>query len=77
PGKENEDRDYRYKKSEYAARGIAEYWIIDPKRIQVIVLTLVDGLYEEVIYQPSDRLISQTFPTLKLTAKEVLQLENA
>jgi Uma2 family endonuclease len=77
PGKENEDRDYRYKRSEYAARGIAEYWIIDPKRTQVIVLTLVDGLYEEVIYQPSDRLISQTFPTLELTAKEVLQIENA
>lgn len=23
-------RDYRYKRSEYAARGITEYWIIDP-----------------------------------------------
>ncbi|MGL4880028.1 MAG: Uma2 family endonuclease, partial [Waterburya sp.] len=77
PGKENEDRDYRYKRSEYAARGIAEYWIIDPKRTQVIVLTLVDGLYEEVICQPSDHLISQTFPTLELTAKEVLQIEEA
>jgi Uma2 family endonuclease len=28
PGKVNEDRDYRYKRSEYAARGIAEYWIV-------------------------------------------------
>ncbi len=28
PGQEN--RDYRYKRSEYAARGIAEYWIVDP-----------------------------------------------
>ncbi|MDX2241264.1 MAG: Uma2 family endonuclease [Leptolyngbyaceae cyanobacterium bins.302] len=27
PGKTNEDRDYRYKRSEYAARGIVEYWI--------------------------------------------------
>lgn len=27
PGKANEDRDYRYKRSEYAARGIPEYWI--------------------------------------------------
>jgi Uma2 family endonuclease len=76
PGKENEDRDYRYKRSEYAARGIAEYWIIDPKSSQVVVLTLVDGLYEEVIYQQSDRLISQIFPTLELTVKEVLQIEN-
>jgi Uma2 family endonuclease len=31
PGKENEDRDYRYKLSEYAARGIAGYWIVDLK----------------------------------------------
>ena len=28
PGKVNEDRDYRYKRSEYAARGISEYWIV-------------------------------------------------
>lgn len=31
PGKINRDRDYRYKRSEYAARGIQYYWIIDPQ----------------------------------------------
>jgi Uma2 family endonuclease len=77
PGKENEDRDYRYKRSEYAARGIAEYWIVDPERVQVVVLTLVDGLYEEAIYQDDERLVSQTFPTLELTAKQVLQAGEA
>lgn len=75
PGKENEDRDYRYKRSEYAARGIAEYWIVDPERAQVVVLTLVDGLYEAVTYRSEDRLRSQTLPTLELTAKQVLQAE--
>ena len=30
PGKEAIDRDYRYKRSQYEARGIAEYWIVDP-----------------------------------------------
>jgi Uma2 family endonuclease len=75
PGKENEDRDYRYKRSEYAARGIAEYWIVDPERAQVVVLTLVDGLYEEAIYQDNKRLVSQIFPTLELTAKQVLQAQ--
>ena len=73
PGKENEDRDYRYKRSEYAARGIAEYWIVDPERAQVMVLTLVDGLYEEAVFRGDDRLVSSTFPALALTPHQVLQ----
>ncbi len=77
PGKENEDRDYRYKRSEYAARGIAEYWIVDPQRERVVVLSWVDGLYEEAVYQDDERLVSQTFPTLELTAKQVLQAGEA
>jgi Uma2 family endonuclease len=77
PGKENEDRDYRYKRSEYAARGISEYWIVDPLHAQVMVLTLVDGLYEEVIYQGNAYLISKLFPTLELSAAEVLQAGEA
>jgi Uma2 family endonuclease len=73
PGKENEDRDYRYKRSEYGARGIAEYWIIDPTQGQVTVLSLVDGLYEEAVFRDGDRLVSATFPTLELTAQQILQ----
>jgi Uma2 family endonuclease len=72
PGKVNEDRDYRYKRSEYAARGIPEYWIVDPGKAIVTVLTLVDGLYEEAIFQGSDSIASTTFPDLKLTAAQVL-----
>jgi Uma2 family endonuclease len=63
------------KRSEYAARGIGEYWIIDPQQSQVMLLTLVDGLYEEVVYLKSDRLVSATFPTLELTAQNILQAE--
>ncbi len=73
PGKANEDRDYRYKRSEYAARGIPEYWIIDPAKAQVMVLTLVDGLYEEAVSQEGDRIKSVTFPVLDLTAAQVLK----
>jgi Uma2 family endonuclease len=73
PGKENQDRDYRYKRSEYAARGIAEYWIVDPDREQVVLLSLVDGWYEEAIYQGDQPLLSPLFPTLELTAKQVVQ----
>jgi Uma2 family endonuclease len=77
PGKENEDRDYRYKRSEYAARGIAEYWIVDPQSDRIVVLTLVDGLYEEAIYQGDECLFSQTFPKLELTAKQVFSAGEA
>lgn len=59
---------YGYKRSEYAARGIPEYWIVDPSKQRVTVLTLVDGLYEEAIFQGSESLASTTFPNVKLTA---------
>lgn len=73
PGKENEDRDYRYKRSEYAARGIAEYWIVDPTRARVLILTLVDGLYEEQAFQADECLRSQVLPEVSFTVEQVLQ----
>lgn len=77
PGKVNEDRDYRYKRSEYAARGIPEYWIVDPSQAKVTVLTLVDGLYEEAVFQGSNAITSTTFPDLKLTVAQVLGVGEA
>lgn len=64
-GKANQDRDYRYKRSEYAARGVAEYWVVDPGQ--------EDGLYEEKLYRGSDEIVCETFPVLKLTAEMVLR----
>lgn len=75
PGKENEDRDYRYKRSEYAARGIGEYWLVDPQQAQVMVFTLVNGLYEEASFQGEDHLVSSMFPNWELTANQILQIE--
>jgi Uma2 family endonuclease len=74
PGTENENRDYRYKRSEYATWGIAEYWIIDPMRQQVMVLTLVDGLYEEAVFKGKDAIASPIIPSFDLTASQLLQL---
>jgi Uma2 family endonuclease len=73
PGTANEARDYRYKRSEYAARSIAEYWIVDPQRAQIIVLTLVAGLSGEAVFKGHDRLFSATLPNLALTPAQVLQ----
>ena len=75
-GKANEDRDYRFKRSEYAARGIPEYWIVDSARAKVGVLTLVDGLYEAVDFIGSDAIRSSLFPQLNLTVEQLLQVGN-
>jgi len=72
PGQENRDRDYRHKRTEYAARGISEYWIIDPEMQQVTVCLWVNGQYEDKVYQ-GDALISSTvIPEFTLTAAQIL-----
>jgi len=72
PGKKGIDRDYRYKRSEYAARGIAEYWIVDPMNKRVTVLEWVEGLYEEQVFQGNERLVSPMLPELDLTCERVM-----
>ncbi|WP_349262869.1 Uma2 family endonuclease [Allocoleopsis sp.] len=71
-GKESIDRDYRYKRSEYAARGIAEYWIVDPMQGRVTVLEWVEGLYEERVFQGNEQIVSPTLPALVLTCERVM-----
>ena len=68
-------RDYRYKRSEYAASGVEEYWIVDPLEQQVTVLILDEGLYEEKIYTAEQKLISPTFTELNLTIKEIFKTD--
>jgi len=77
PGTTNEARDYRYKRSKYAARSIVEYWIVDPQQAQITVLTLVAGLYEEAVFKGNDRLISSTLPNLDPTPAQVLQADDS
>ncbi|WP_396134980.1 Uma2 family endonuclease [Chamaesiphon sp. OTE_8_metabat_110] len=68
-----EKRDYRYKRSEYAARGIAEYWIVDPIAQQVTILEWVEGLYEEKVYQGDNQIESSVLGILDLSVDRVLQ----
>jgi Uma2 family endonuclease len=67
-----EQRDYRYKRSEYAARQIPEYWIVDPILDKVTVLELVEGWYEEQVYTAEQIIVSPQFGQFNLTAKQVL-----
>ncbi|MGB3404959.1 MAG: Uma2 family endonuclease [Microcoleaceae cyanobacterium] len=71
---ESKIRDYRYKRSEYSVVGIPEYWIIDPSENKVIILLLVEGLYEEIEYQGTDKIVSQMFPELELTVEQIFQV---
>ena len=75
PGSDNYDRDYVEKPKEYAARGIPEFWQVDPTpdRAVVIVLTLKDGAYQSREFRGSDRVVSPTFPDLQLTADQILR----
>ncbi|YAG04291.1 Uma2 family endonuclease [Nostoc sp. DSM 114167] len=72
PGQDNRDRDYRYKRTEYAARGIAEYWIIDPEKQQITLCLWVNGQYEDTIYTGNTPLASTIVPGFKLSAAQIL-----
>ena len=68
-----ENRDYRYKRSEYAARGIAEYWIVDAIAQKVTILQWVEGFYDELVFEGDRAIISPILGSLELTAGKILQ----
>jgi Uma2 family endonuclease len=69
-------RDYRYKRSEYAALEVPEYWIVDPLTAKISVLLLQEGLYEETIFTGSQQIVSQTFPEIGVGVDLVLNSAN-
>jgi Uma2 family endonuclease len=71
-GTDNYDRDYKHKPSEYAARGIPEYWLIDPARQVVLIHTLAGREYQATRYIGTQTIASATFPALTLTAVQLL-----
>lgn len=64
--------DYRAKWVEYAALDIAEYWIVDPIAHTVTICQLEQGRYQDTVYPAGNRLISPTFPALRVTAEQIL-----
>ncbi len=69
-------RDYRYKRSEYAALEVPEYWIVDPLAEKITVLLLEEGLYEETVFTGNQQIVSQTFPELAIAVDLVLSSGN-
>ena len=74
PGEANRTRDYRYKHTEYAARGIAEYWIVDPEERRVTVCQWVEGQYEDTVVKGSEQVRSEILPNLELTVDQLFSL---
>lgn len=74
PGVTNRTRDYRYKHTEYAARAIAEYWIVDPEECQITLCQWVEGQYEDTVVKGSGQIHSIVIPTLELTAAQVFAI---
>jgi Uma2 family endonuclease len=72
PGTENRDRDYRHKRTEYAAREITEYWIIDPEMQQITLCLWVNGQYEDTVYTGDTPIKSTVIPDFGLSAAQVL-----
>jgi Uma2 family endonuclease len=64
--------DYESKEEEYMSVGIPEYWIVDLLKSKVSVLLLNDEHYSRSEFRGSEQIISQTFPNLAMTAKQVL-----
>ncbi len=73
---ESVKRDYRHKRSEYAALEVCEYWIVDPMDAKISVLLLEEGLYEETVFTNSQQIVSQTFPELAIAVEQVFQAGN-
>ncbi|MGG6269934.1 Uma2 family endonuclease [Leptolyngbya sp. AN03gr2] len=71
PGTTNRDRDYRHKRTEYAARCIPEYWIIDPEMQQITICTWDNGQYEDQIRRDDELLQSKIAPDFALTVNQI------
>ena len=73
PSQENRDRDYRHKRTEYAARGINEYWIIDPELREITLCLWVNGQYEDTVYTGAMKIVSTIVTGFALTANEIFE----
>ncbi|WP_421656902.1 Uma2 family endonuclease [Leptothermofonsia sp. ETS-13] len=74
PGAINRSRDYHHKHTEYAARGITEYWIVDPEMQQITVCKWSDGQYEDTVVVADQRIPSDVIPGWELTINQVFAM---
>ena len=77
PGELQRSRDYIAKRGQYQDCGIAEYWIVDPNTQTILILELTGNNYTEVgSFSGEDKLLSQQFKELNLTAAQIFNSAN-
>lgn len=67
------ERDLDTKRRDYAEAGIPVYWVVDPLRDRIIVLTLRDGRYERVgEFAPGEEVFSVFLPGFRVPVAPAL-----
>jgi len=64
-------RDYETKREEYLAYGLLEYWIVDPLKQQVTVLTRRGDAWNESVFRAEQVIGSLVLPGLATTVAEL------
>jgi Uma2 family endonuclease len=65
-------RDYVEKREEYLRIGVSEYWILDPKKRQLLVLQRDGDVWEEVVVLPGNVYQTRLLPGLEVRPEELL-----
>lgn len=85
----NWQNDYSRKLENYETLGTSEYWIADyagiggtrhigsPKRPTLSICTLENGRYQIQQFRGDELIVSPTFPSLTLTAEQILRTERS
>jgi Uma2 family endonuclease len=64
-------RDFVEKREEYLRAGVGEYWIIDPKTRNFVVLSRAGDVWEEAVIAPGAVYRTHLLPGLEVTADDV------
>jgi Uma2 family endonuclease len=64
-------RDYQTKREEYLAYGLLEYWIVDPLKRQVTVLTRRGDTWAEAVFREQQVIGSLVLPGFATTVAEL------
>jgi Uma2 family endonuclease len=67
----SEARDYEEKPEEYLEAGVREYWIVDPAKERLTVLTRVKGRWKEKALHPPEVHRTRLLPGFELSCEEL------